>query len=327
MKKAVYAENFKDYSECNLCPHHCRIYDNGTGRCLSRKRLEGALIPASYGVITASNLDPVEKKPLYHFFPGSNIFSVGSYGCNLRCTFCQNHDISQNIVPGNVSSPSRLAETARRIPDNIGIAFTYNEPGIWFEFVSDTAAEVRSNGQKVVLITNGFLSDAPWKDYCNITDAMNIDIKAFSSEFYTEICQGELSQVKRNIETAVSSNVHVELTNLIIPGKNDNSSEFSEMVSWIAGISPKIPLHISRYFPRFHETAPATDPKIINELYRIAKGKLNYVYIGNMQSESGHDSCCPVCGSTWVERVGYSVEVRNCTNKCSCGFENPIRLI
>ncbi|MBF0543501.1 MAG: AmmeMemoRadiSam system radical SAM enzyme [Candidatus Riflebacteria bacterium] len=325
MKKALYTQDFSDYSECFLCPNKCKILEGKTGRCLSRKRILKTVQASNYGIIVSASVDPIEKKPLYHFFPGHSIFSIGTFGCNLHCTFCQNFEISQNVAPGQLYVPSEIADLSVKTLDNVGVAFTYNEPGTWFEFIMDTAPLIIEQGQKVVLVTNGYLSDAPWLELCKISDAMNIDIKSFDPNFYSHTCGGKLDQVIKNIETAFANNVHIELTNLIVTGKNEDLELFEKLIKWVASISPNIPFHISRYFPRFKETAPPTKPETLLTLYNKAREFLNFVYVGNLATEEENNTICPSCKKLWIERVGYSVRIVHSGEKCTCGLEKKIR--
>lgn len=309
--------------KCLLCPNFCVLKEGEKGKCLGRGVRGGEMCLLNYGCVVAENLDPIEKKPLYHYFPGSMIFSVGSYGCNLKCRFCQNSDISQFEQPSRKVLPDDLVQTALQQNSSIGVAFTYNEPGIWFEYLCDCAKLLRESGLKTVLVTNGYLCAEPFNKLCAIADAMNIDLKAFNGQFYKNICQGELETVKRNIVTAIESGVHVELTNLVIPGLNDDEAEFKSMVDWIAGLSQDVPLHISRYFPRYLETAPPTRLDTIERFVDIARKKLDFVYAGNVGF--AQNTVCPKCGQTLIERNGYCARVLFAGKKCQCGLELPIQ--
>ncbi|RCK78878.1 MAG: Radical SAM, Pyruvate-formate lyase-activating enzyme like [Candidatus Ozemobacter sibiricus] len=326
MRHAEYWEPRDDRLDCRLCPNRCLIAEGRRGRCHGRGARNGQMILYNYSIVVAAHLDPIEKKPLYHFFPGSNILSVGTFGCNLSCRFCQNCEISQEEVPGEEVSPARLAEMAARTPGNIGVAFTYTEPGIWFEYIKDTAPLLRQAGQQVALVTNGFLEDAPWRELCGLTDAMNIDLKSFRDEFYRGLCGGQLAPLLRNIETAVRAGVHVELTTLVVTGRNDDPAEFEELVRWVAALSPEIPHHISRYFPRFRETAPPTPTATLAAFAEIARRHLRYVYVGNADLPQGQDTVCPACGTTVITRHGYRIRAHLAGNRCRCGQALSIRV-
>lgn len=282
---------------CGVCFRHCNIPEGGTGFCGARTCQDGQVVPENYGKITALMLDPIEKKPLSRFHPGSRILSVGSYGCNLRCPFCQNYDISwgeavnKREKKSEEITPQELADTALFYRDrgNIGVAFTYNEPLIGYEFVRDTAKIVHEAGMLNVLVSNGTAELSVLEELLPYIDAMNIDLKGFTDEYYSEVLDGSRKMVMDFIERAVKD-CHVELTTLIIPGENDSEDEIRRMSKWIAGLKDKdgnvmggdIPLHISRFFPRFHMTdRDATEVKKVYRLAEIAREELRYVYTGN----------------------------------------------
>lgn len=270
---------------CNICPHHCKLQEGELGFCRGRICKDGKAVSENYGKITAMALDPIEKKPLYHFYPGSKILSVGSYGCNLRCPFCQNHDIAMvkgaEADYGNTTG-DRLVRQAYELKDrgNIGIAYTYNEPLIGYEFVQDCSELARKRGLKNVVVTNGFICEEPLRKLLPVIDAFNIDLKGFSEEFYKKL-KGDLETVKNTIKTAVK-HCHVEVTTLIIPGENDSVEEMEALSGWLSGISPEIPLHISRFFPMWKmQDREATAVKTVYRLVDIARKNLKYVYRGN----------------------------------------------
>ena len=270
---------------CPVCPHHCRLMDGQYGRCGARKNENGKIICDNYGKVTALALDPIEKKPLRHFFPGSMILSVGSYGCNLSCPFCQNHEISMarsENTGWRMMRPEELADLAEdcRGRGNIGVAFTYNEPLAGYEFVRDTARLVHEHGMKNVLVTNGTAKLPVLEELLPYIDAMNIDLKGFTEEYYRKL-GGSLETVKEFIRRAAKE-CHVELTTLIVPGENDSAEEMEREAEWIASVDSEIVLHVTRFFPRYRMTdRKATD---VEEVYRLrdAAGKyLKYVYTGN----------------------------------------------
>ena len=270
---------------CQVCPHHCRLMDGQYGRCGARKNENGKIICDNYGKVTALALDPIEKKPLRHFFPGSMILSVGSYGCNLSCPFCQNHEISMarsENTGWRMMRPEELADLAEdcRGRGNIGVAFTYNEPLAGYEFVRDTARLVHERGMKNVLVTNGTAKLPVLEELLPYIDAMNIDLKGFTEEYYRKL-GGSLETVKEFIRRAAKE-CHVELTTLIVPGENDSAEEMEWEAEWIASVDSEIVLHVTRFFPRYRMTdRKATD---VEEVYRLrdAAGKyLKYVYTGN----------------------------------------------
>lgn len=271
--------------QCDICPHNCILGEAETGFCRARSNRGGVIIPDSYGLVTSISLDPIEKKPLYRFYPGSRILSVGSYGCNFRCSFCQNHEISmagrERAGTVRISSDELVEKAAEFIPEgNIGIAYTYNEPLIGYEFVMDCAKLAKSKGLKNVLVTNGYINEEPLKRLLPFIDAMNIDLKAFTEDFYKSI-SGDIETVKKTIETAANE-CHVEVTTLIVPGENDSPEEMRLLSGWLAGVDENIPLHISRFFPRYKMTdKDATPIKTVYSLADIARERLKYVYEGN----------------------------------------------
>lgn len=278
---------------CKVCFRHCEIAEGGVGACGARTCRDGEIIAANYGRITSLALDPIEKKPLSRFYPGSKILSVGSYGCNLFCPFCQNHEISRSDGSefSDEITPEQLAQLAYRYKGrgNIGVAFTYNEPLIGYEFIRDTAKLVRQMGMKTVLVTNGTAELPVLEEIIPYVDAMNIDLKSFSEATYRDVLKGNLASTKAFIERAVKD-CHVELTTLIVPGMNDSVKEMSEMADWIAGLTDRdsntigsgIPLHVSRFFPRYRMTdREATDVAAVYALADVARKKLEYVYTGN----------------------------------------------
>ncbi len=284
-------------AKCGVCFRHCELQEGNTGFCGARVCCGGVVIASNYGKVTSIALDPIEKKPLNRFHPGSRILSVGSYGCNLRCRFCQNSDISWSedafalAERAETVTPKELADTAAYYRDrgNIGVAFTYNEPLIGYEFVRDTAKLVHEMGMVNVMVTNGTAELSVLNELAPYIDAMNIDLKGFTERYYRDIAGGDLPMVKRFIEEAVKF-CHVELTTLIIPGENDSEQEMEAISSWIAGLKDKsgdpigdeIPLHISRFFPRFHMTdREATDVGLIYRLADVARRRLRHVYTGN----------------------------------------------
>jgi pyruvate formate lyase activating enzyme len=270
---------------CAICPFHCRLAEGQTGLCRARGNRNGKIVCLNYGRVTSLALDPIEKKPLAHFDPGGKILSVGSFGCNLRCAFCQNSAISMvgaDSCDSVFISPEELVEKAvQAVPQgNIGLAYTYNEPLVGYEYVTDCAKRIHAAGLKNVLVTNGMICKEPWEQLLPFIDAVNIDIKGFTQEFY-DFVGGDLETVKRTVEIA-AKRIHVEVTTLIIPGKNDSAAEMQAQSAWLASIDENIPLHISRFFPRYRYTnAQATPIKTIEGLVRTAKRHLTRVYPGN----------------------------------------------
>lgn len=270
--------------KCTTCFRQCDLNEGQTGYCKARTNIGKTITDRNYGKITSAALDPIEKKPLAEFYPGSMILSVGSYGCNLSCPFCQNHSIAQEDLD-NVSefvSPSELISKALElIPyGNIGIAFTYNEPMISFEYVRDVSKLAHDNGLKTVVVTNGSVTKEALEEVLPYVDAFNIDLKAFSQDYYSWL-GGNLETVKEFIKTAAAKS-HVEITTLIVPGRNDSDEEMDQLASFIASADPKIPLHITRYFPRWKAKEEPTPAETLHRLKKTASKHLNSVYIGNL---------------------------------------------
>lgn len=283
MHEAMYYEKLDAKRvKCHLCPYNCSIADGGKGSCGVRINKDGTLYSDVYGKTTGMALDPIEKKPLYRYHPGEYIFSLGTKGCNFHCEFCQNWHISQELdAPTEDITSEEVIEKAKAMK-SFGIAYTYNEPFIWYEFVLETAKLAKANGLENVLVTNGYVNMDPLEGMLPYINAMNIDLKAFDENFYIKICKGTLKPVLEVIKRSVKS-CHVELTNLIIPTLNDSEASIRKMVDWIyTNLGPDIPLHLSRYFPCYHMTIPPTPVETLKKAEKIAKKKLKYVYIGNV---------------------------------------------
>lgn len=326
VKEARYYKTLnQDKVQCFLCPHNCQIESDGYGVCRVRKNSNGKLFSLNYGKVASYGKDPIEKKPLYHFYPGEKIFSVGSYGCNFTCDFCQNYGISQE-TPSVIETPAgNLADIALNEKNNIGVAYTYNEPTIWFEFMHDITKEVRKSNKKNVLITNGYINIEPLKEILPYIDAMNIDLKSMNPEYYKKYCGGELAPVLESIKIA-SKNTHVELSTLLIEGLNTSEEEIEEIAKWIASIDDSIPLHLNRYFPNYKMKLPATKVELVKSLAKIAKKHLKYVYVGNIK-EGDHNTYCPKCSELLIDRSGLVKKLLNNDGTChKCGFKTNIIL-
>lgn len=274
----------KSRASCPICFHHCVLSEGQTGLCRARGMRGGRILPLNYGRITALALDPIEKKPLRRFHPGSAVLSVGSFGCNLRCPFCQNCEISQEGEEAETRdlSPEDLVSTALALKDrgNIGVAYTYNEPLTGYEYVRDSARLVREAGLLNVLVTNGTIETAPWQELLPLIDAANIDLKGFTDAWYKKL-GGDLETVKRSIALAARV-CHVEVTTLVVPGGNDSVEEIGALAAWLASVDESIPLHITRFFPRYRmQDRPATSVDTVYRLADAARARLRYVYTGN----------------------------------------------
>lgn len=317
MKEAkFYSKLNGDKILCETCPRGCIIPENKYGFCRAYYNKSGRLYNVLYGEIASLALDPIEKKPLFHFYPGSKILSVGTNGCNLRCQFCQNWELVEGNNQTNNVSPEILLDLAKEY-DSIGIAFTYNEPTISYEFVYDTFKLFKEQGLKTALVTNGYINEKPLLNLLPLVDALNIDLKSTKSEFYKKICKGNVEPVKRSIELS-HEHSFVEVTNLIIPSLNDTKEEFFELRDFIANISPDIPLHLSRYFPNYKMKIPKTPIETLLVAFDIMREKLNYVYIGNAMIEGKENSYCPNCGNLLVSRTGYLANVVGITKDVRC---------
>ena len=272
-------------THCELCFHHCALNEGQTGLCRARACQDGKIVCLNYGKLTSLALDPIEKKPLRRFHPGSLILSVGSFGCNMRCPFCQNHEISMagdSGIPTVEVSPEQLAaQAAELVPHgSIGVAYTYNEPLTGYEYVRDCAALVHEQGMVNVLVTNGTVEEEPWRALLPLVDAANIDLKGFTPSWYRRL-GGDLETVKRSIVLA-AERCHVEVTTLLIPGENDSEEEIRELARWLASISPEIPLHLSRFFPQYQMVDRLPTP--VEQVYRLSEAAqeyLSHVYTGN----------------------------------------------
>ncbi len=310
-------------TRCTLCPRACLwTAEEPLGACRVRGLTDGKPSLPGYGRCVSLSIDPIEKKPLYHFHPGSLILSTGPAGCNLSCDFCQNWSISQSDgVPSRYVSPAELADLAF-MEGSAGIAYTYTEPTIWYEYIADSAPLIRKRGGAVVMVSNGYVNRRPLEALTGLVDAWNVDLKAWSPAFYRERCEGERDVVLRSIETIAASDCHLEITFLVIPGYNDDPSEWKEMAVWIRDACGRdTPLHISRYFPRYRLRAEATPVSTIKEATDLFSGYLSYVYPGNVQDDA--HTVCSSCGALAVRRSGYSVDASGLEGGCcgTCGAD------
>ncbi len=270
---------------CHLCPNHCHLGESQVGICRARQNRQGKLYALNYGQISSIALDPIEKKPIKRFYPGSYILSVGSFGCNFRCSYCQNWSISQERPDTREITPAELADLAvdykRRYPNSIGVAYTYAEPMIWYEFVLESARKVKEQGLLNVLVTNGYIETEPLKELLKYIDAINLDIKSYTKDFYRNICCGSLDYILQNTKLMAEQS-HLEVTTLLIPGYNDSEQELGSLAGFLAEIDPDIPLHLTRYFPNYKMDLPPTPRETMERAYDAAKKHLNFVYLGNV---------------------------------------------
>jgi len=308
-----------EHVHCLLCPQDCRIAAGRLGRCRVRQNDQGTLRTINYAQVTSAGLDPIEKKPLYHFHPGSEVLSLGTFGCNLGCLFCQNFTISQGQPPAQQLSPEDAVRTAveAKARGNIGLAYTYSEPIVWYEYVRDTAELARAAGLVNVLVTNGLIMPEPLEELLPLVDAMNVDIKSMSDAFYQNLCGMRSGEMARRTVAAAWGRCHVEITNLVVTAANDSDDDFRALTDWAASVSPDLPLHISRYRPMYKHTAEPTPIERMERAVAIAREQLNFVYAGNVTLDGGSDTLCPDCGEVAVGRSGYRT-VSHVTDAGSC---------
>lgn len=325
MKVAKWWNEKEQGIECYLCPRRCIIADRSYGVCNVRKNVDNTLYTIVYGHPVAVHVDPIEKKPLYHFYPGSQIFSVGTVGCNLLCEFCQNWDIAR-AKPDDTQmhniSPEKIIDMAQK-SNCIGIAFTYNEPTIFGEYVLDIATLAHQSGLKTVMVTNGYITPEAIDDIYPFIDAANIDLKSFSNEFYRQYCKGELQPVLDALQRIRDLGTFIEITTLIIPGKNDSDSELDHLTRWIVdNLGTDVPVHFSAFHPDYKMRQLSRTPKeTLDKARKIAiRNGLRYVYEGNVLVENEDNTYCYHCGRLLIERRSFSIIKNNLEGDiCSCG--------
>jgi pyruvate formate lyase activating enzyme len=298
--------------QCELCPKNCLIEPGQSGECRVRINVDGVLRTVVYGYPCSIHIDPVEKKPLFHFLPGTGVFSVATVGCNLHCKNCQNWEISQANPEDSQAvllPPSQLVDLAAK-NRCLSIAYTYTDPIVYYEYTYDSAKLAHERELRNVLVTAGYVNPEPWRRLLKFIDAANIDLKAITDDFYRNVCAGTLKPVQDALVIAKASGVLVEVTNLIIPTLNDKPEQISELVRWIkTNLGADTPMHFSRFFPRYKmRHLPPTSAETLDTARQIAKSEgLQYVYIGNISSKKGQNTYCPGCGGLLIKRVGYYV--------------------
>lgn len=314
VKEAMFYEQLDGKKvQCQLCAHNCTIVEGKTGICRVRKNIEGKLYSLIYGKASSISADPVEKKPLYHFYPGSSVLSFGTVGCNFKCQYCQNWRISQ-VKPDDYSL--RTVGTAEQILSQIrrytcsGVAFTYNEPTIWYEFAYDIARAVKEKGYYTIFVSNGYMNPEPMKKLSPYLDAMNIDLKAIGNEQYLNMSKAKIQPVLDTLILARELGIHVEITTLVVPGFNDSTGDLEKICGWIHdNLGSDIPFHLTRYHPDFHYDTPATPLKKLIEAYEIAKKMgLDYAYLGNIMKTDYENTRCKNCSTMLVKRRTRFVE-------------------
>lgn len=309
-----------NFIRCTLCPHNCRLSEGKFGVCKLRTVKNGVPVAINYGEVTSANVDPIEKKPLYHFKPSRDILSIGTFGCNMICSFCQNHEISQNKPPTEFIDVEKLISLIIDIPDNVGIAFTYNEPFMWYEYVFEAAKKIKEYNKdiSVVLVTNGYVNKEPLLKILPYVDAMNIDLKGYTEKYYNKLCGASLNPVLETIKTA-SSYTHVEITTLMVSDENDSIDEIKDIAEFIASVDQNIPLHLSRYFPKYQMKTPPTLVENIMKAKEEASKYLNYVYVGNVAGID-NNTYCPNCKYNLITRDMYTTNPHIHGDKCpNCG--------
>lgn len=314
LKEAMLYKKKKDNKvSCFLCSHHCLISDGKFGVCGVRENRKGVLYTHAYGELIARSIDPIEKKPLYHFLPGSKSFSVAAIGCNFQCGFCQNWQISQ------VNEAKTLGLTSEEVkPEDVvkqakesgteSLSYTYTEPTIFFEYAYEISQLAKKEGLFNVFVTNGYMTEETIQTIHPYLDAANIDLKSFREDYYRKICKGRLAPVLKSIELMKKLNIWVEVTTLLVPGQNDSEEELEKIANFIAGLDTSIPWHISRFYPQYKmEDSESTPMEILNKAYDIGKNAgLRYVYIGNVGK--GNNTYCYQCHRLLIERYGFSIE-------------------
>ncbi len=330
MKEAMFWEKKKDkIVQCHLCPRHCVIKDKERGNCRVRENKAGKLYSLVYGKACAVAIDPIEKKPLFHFLPASSAYSIGTAGCNLHCKFCQNWTTSQANPEDVYAQPLSPKDIVKNAIDSgcKSIAYTYNEPVVYYEYALDTAKEARKKGIKNIIVCSGFINQEPLLEWCKYIDAANIDLKGFTDEYYRKITTAWLQPVLDTIKTLHEKKIWLELTNLIVPTLNDDMKTIKKMCEWIKqNLGVDVPLHFSAFYPYYLlKHLPPTPPETVLKARNVAlKTGLNFVYAGNILVEKEGNTYCPKCGGILIERKGFSVLQNNIKNgKCSCRHKVP----
>jgi pyruvate formate lyase activating enzyme len=318
------------YVQCNLCPHRCIIADGERGTCRVRENRGGRLFSMVYGNPCAIHVDPIEKKPLYHFLPTASALSLATAGCSLRCLYCQNWNISQ-VPPEETRNadlpPADVVYTAQQQQSPV-IAYTYSEPMVFYEYMLDTARLAREAGLRNVVISAGFVNPEPLRELCQVVDAIKIDLKGYDEEFYRDVCQAELGPVLEAIRTIYESDTHLEIVNLVVPTLNDSLEQLRALARWVArDLSPDVPIHFSRFHPDYRLTnLPPTPEETLDRARAVALEEgMRFVYVGNVPGHLGNHTYCPVCGEILVARQGFAVvEYHVQGGKCAyCGEPIP----
>lgn len=341
MKKEAYTQEWEalEYQKdpdgsvrCTLCNHHCHIRDLKTGRCGVRRNISGRLLAETYAQVSAESVDPIEKKPLYHFLPGTTSYSLGSIGCNFSCDHCQNWHIShpdslemrlQTILPGDGVARARHHHCS-------SISWTYNEPTMWYEYTKDMSILANKEGLGTIYVTNGYMTEEALERIAPVLDAWRVDIKSFSDKFYQTTCKARLQPVLDTTIRARELGLHIETVTLIIPGLNDDPVEIDELINWvITNLGPDTPMHFTRFHPDFHMTdRPPTPVRTLEKIYERARELgLNFPYLGNVGGHQYENTFCPSCGKIVVGRMGYHTNVENLKGKYCANCNTPISVV
>jgi pyruvate formate lyase activating enzyme len=324
LKEALFYETSGDSLRCLLCPRKCLIKPGRRGFCGVRENSKGVLYTLVYGKPVSLNVDPVEKKPFFHFYPGSPVFSLATAGCNLRCKFCQNWQISQSLpeeLAYTYLEPKEVVEKIKQAGCSM-VAYTYSEPVIFYEYMLEIAKLSRQQGIKNVMHSNGYINEEPLRFLADHLDAANIDLKGFSDQYYQKLSEGTLAPVLSSLLILKEKGVHIEITNLLLPGFNDDQASIRQMCLWIKeNLGAETPLHFGRFYPMFKLTGLNPTPvETLEKARGIALScGLKYVYIGNVAGHAGENTLCPGCGKTLVKRTGYFIEENNIVDG-KCGF-------
>jgi len=322
-----------DYTkvQCLLCPHNCILANSKLGVCGVRRNRGGDLFNETYEKVSSIHFDPIEKKPLYHFLPGKIILSIGSIGCNLKCSFCQNCEISQATVDDfkwfKHYSVDEIVDIATDKAGNTGLSYTYNEPSIQYEYMLEISTRIKEKNMYNTMVSNGYINPEPLKKLIPVMDAFNIDLKAFTEDFYKKYSKAKLKPVLETLKLLNRYEKHFEITNLVIPTLNDDPLTFGKMIDWIyEELGEHTVLHLSRYFPHHKMNIPSTPVSTLDRLYNIAREKLHYVYLGNVAGSEGQHTYCPACHQLLISRFGYYISKTGITGdgKCKkCGHAVP----
>lgn len=310
-------------AKCNVCSYRCVIKPGGLGHCRTRKNVDGRIFTMIYGTVTSEASDPIEKKPLYHFYPGSHSYSIGSVGCNFKCEHCQNWGISQVDIEEVYHfdiAPEQAVENAFATLCK-SVSWTYNEPAIWLEFTHDTAKLCHEKGLKTIYVTNGYATPEHMEQMKGLLDAYRVDIKGFSDQFYKKVCGSKLEPVLASTKIAHEMGMHVEVINLIIPGLNDSVEEITALSKWcFDNLGPDTPVHFTRFHPMYHmDNVDSTPLKSLERAHEIARAEgMNYVYLGNVIGHKWESTYCPKCGELLIERYGFSILKYNVPQDKKC---------